>query len=186
MEKTYTVYRLISPNTKMYVGVTARKLYKRWCGGTDYKHSNAPLWADICKYGWTNFVREAIATGLTRSEAEELEKVIIERHNLTDSCSGYNLQTGGLSGFNVSDETKRKMSQSRTGVLNYKSKAVYQCTLDGEIIRKWACMHDWVRANPTVFTKKSQNPTSNISMCCKGKKKTAYGYKWRYVEEGEN
>ena len=198
MEKTYTVYRLISPNTKMYVGITCQKLSIRWNKGLGYLNNHV-LREDIQKWGWENFTHEAVATGLTKSEAEAMETELILKHNLMDGCCGYNKQSGGNKGFYCSDEFKAlvresnskrklsnqtllKMSQVRLGKLNPRSKPIYQCTLDGEIIRRWESPGEWGRAN----NRNNKTECSSINRVCRGKGKTAYGYKWRYVEEGEN
>ena len=256
MEKTYTVYRLISPNTKMYVGITCQRLLcQRWRNGTGYPH-NVMLQSDIQKYGWDNFTHEAIAAGLTKSEAEEMERLLIERHNLTDSCCGYNRQNGGTVGFINTMETRHKMRDKLQGNTNgirypvnqysllgefiarwdsaekyaaahgkksgvhirsccqgkrgvaygymwrfaddvttdnidpYKkpcyrgkdsssAKPVYQYNRDGDMIQRWDCATDWGILN-------NKSNVSHIYDCCNGKRPTAYGYKWRYVEEGED
>ena len=55
-----------------------------------------------------------------------------------------------------------------------KSKSVLQFTLDNILVKEYPSTHQIERE--TGFAQ------SNISKCCKGKRKTAYGYKWRYKE----
>lgn len=49
---------------------------------------------------------------------------------------------------------------------------VEQRTKDGIIIKEWDSL--------TSIEKELKYPTSNISACCKGKQKTAYGFLWNY------
>ena len=58
---------------------------------------------------------------------------------------------------------------------NLLSKAVFQYTLDGKLIHKWDAVRDVQRELGFKH--------SNISACCSGKYKTAYGYIWKYYEE---
>ena len=75
-------------------------------------------------------------------------------------------------GKHLSEELKRKLSKSNT---NGKcSKKVLQFTLDGEFIREWPSVMECSR-NGYDFR--------NISACCRGERKSAYGFKWCYVEE---
>ena len=54
-----------------------------------------------------------------------------------------------------------------------RSKKVLQFTLDGEFIREWSSTNECGRNG---FNK------GNISSCCNGKTKSAYGYIWKYKE----
>lgn len=56
---------------------------------------------------------------------------------------------------------------------NVLSVAVEQYSLNGKFIRKWYCIKDIERA--LGFDNR------NICACCRGKRPTAYGYKWRYA-----
>ena len=49
-------------------------------------------------------------------------------------------------------------------------------TLDGKIIAKFNSMSEAIK----ILNFKS---CSKISMCCNEKRKTAYGFRWRYVDE---
>lgn len=52
----------------------------------------------------------------------------------------------------------------------------------GELIKRY---HSIYAASAEVFGKKPTLMTAIVN-CCKGRQKTAYGYKWVYSEEGEN
>ena len=52
------------------------------------------------------------------------------------------------------------------------SKPVLQFTIDGEFVREWESTHECER---------NGFDHGNVSKCCRGKQKSAYGYKWHYV-----
>lgn len=68
---------------------------------------------------------------------------------------------------------KRRLDVVKFGKDNCYSKAVYQYSLEDKFIRKWDCMMDVQRE--LGFR------TGNISNCCSGKRKTAYGFVWKYA-----
>ena len=53
------------------------------------------------------------------------------------------------------------------------AKPVVQLSLDGDFIKKWRSAEDIMKE--TGYLK------SCICLCCKGKQKTAYGFKWSYA-----
>lgn len=73
---------------------------------------------------------------------------------------------------------KRHINKSplvgKFGKDNFNSKAVYQYSLDGVFIRKFDSMMDVQRELGFSY--------SAISQCCRGKQKTAYGFRWKYAE----
>lgn len=54
------------------------------------------------------------------------------------------------------------------------SKKVAQYTLDGKLVKIWPSVMEIVR--------QLGYSQGNISMCCIGKRPTAYGYVWKYIE----
>lgn len=52
------------------------------------------------------------------------------------------------------------------------SRTVYQYTMDGELVKEWKSLMEIERS--MGFS------VGNISQCCNGQRKTAYGYKWTY------
>ena len=54
-------------------------------------------------------------------------------------------------------------------------KPILQYDLDGNFIREFTSITE---ACYVVFNDTSKNP--NITQCCRGKTKTAYGFKWKY------
>lgn len=59
----------------------------------------------------------------------------------------------------------------RIGVLSPFSKSILQIK-DGKIVNEFNCMHEAERATGIYHT--------HICACCKGKRQTAGGYKWKY------
>lgn len=81
---------------------------------------------------------------------------------------------GCFSGKKHSEETKYKMRMSHSGSNNTNSKKVLQYDLFGFLIKEWNSTGEVGRE-----LKISQG---NISSCCLGKQKTAYGYIWKYKD----
>lgn len=54
-----------------------------------------------------------------------------------------------------------------------KSMEIEQCLADGTVVRRWA-------NSRTIFSQTGMSDWS-ISECCRGNRKTAYGYVWRYA-----
>ena len=120
-EKFYCVYKHTSPSEKVYIGITSQKPEYRWDNGNGYKQ-NIYFYNAIQKYGWENFKHEILFTNLTKEGACTKEKELITLYDSTDRNKGYNLSIGGeLSalGTILSDETRRKMSESRIGDKNH-------------------------------------------------------------------
>lgn len=52
-------------------------------------------------------------------------------------------------------------------------KSVVQLTMSGEVVKEWVCSRE-------IFLETGMSDWS-ISECCRGNRKTAYGYKWQYA-----
>ena len=90
----YCVYTHIFPDGKVYVGLS-NNCEKRWKNGEGYI-SNKAMYKAIQEYGWDNIEHKIIRDNLSRQEAQEFEKKLI---NSLDSIKrGYNKSTGGESG----------------------------------------------------------------------------------------
>ena len=116
---TYCVYVHINKiNGKKYVGQTIYGDYpkRRWRNGTGYSNQ-LYFYNAIQKYGWDNFEHEIVASNLTKEEADNFEKLLIKHLYTSDKNLGYNLTMGGDGCFGryVTEETRRKMSDARTG-----------------------------------------------------------------------
>ncbi|MDD4242765.1 MAG: NUMOD3 domain-containing DNA-binding protein [Bacilli bacterium] len=111
---SYIIYKITAPFGKLYIGQTCDFIRR------DYEHgrrlNNTPLSRAIQKYGYNNFTSEIIEEGLTIDEANEREAYWIDFYN-TLAPNGYNLHSGGLNHI-VSEETRKRMSDSRLGEKN--------------------------------------------------------------------
>ena len=202
----YCVYVHTSPSGKMYVGQTGKhKPEYRWGkdgAGYLYKYEEngnykQPAFAHaIQKYGWNNFQHEIIASNLTKDEADNFEKLLIEKLDTMNPEFGYNCTEGGTNGSH-SEETRRKISKAFKGENHpmygkhhseetkrkisetHKSntKKIIQYDLQGNFVKIWDCMCD---AGAGVGVSKYA-----IWRCCNRKNKTSAGFIWRYYEDVE-
>lgn len=115
MEKSYYLYAHISPSGKYYIGITsADDPNKRWGNGNGYKN-NEYFARAIKKYGWDCFKHVILCSGLSKEEAENMEREYIERYQSNKREFGYNITNGGESGKKHSAESKKKMSDAKVG-----------------------------------------------------------------------
>lgn len=207
-ERDYTVYLHINPkNGKVYVGITNQNAHKRWKNGHGYvkckKFYNA-----ILKYGWNNF-EHIILCKTNKDKALLLEKTLIRHYknknisyNITDggedsipSMLGRHHTEEAKKKISdagkrpCSEETKRKIGLANKGsnngmygktISDYArrriterfSKPVLQLDLNNNIINKFSSASEAERH--------LGGKGSHIGCCCLEKRKTAYGYKWKY------
>jgi len=88
---------------------------------------------------------------------------------------GFNIQNknnGGNGMDFASKETKDKISNNKLGK---GIKSIFQYDLEGNFIKEWKSIR-------SASFKINNSKGSDITGCCKGKLKTAYGYIWRYKE----
>lgn len=266
-------------NGKKYVGQTCQKPEYRWNNGKNYEEC-AYFYHAIEKYGWDGFDHEIIAKNLTKSEADNFEKILIEKLNTMNPNAGYNLRAGGsevifsevskrkmseshigllagenhpmygkhhteesklkisesccevwsdpvfqlnmsearkrlweneeyrqkqiesrtgkhvseeirrkmsclmkgennpMYGKHPSEDTREKMSESQKIAQRLKAREINQYTLDGVFIKTWDCMKQ-IEEEVGIHS-------SNISKCCRYKRKSAGGFIWRYADENDN
>ena len=94
-ENTYTVYKHIFPNGKLYIGITSVDVKKRWKNGKGYQKHHSKVRNAIDKFGWDNILHEIIYEHLSKTEAEKLERELILKYNTIDDKYGYNIALGG-------------------------------------------------------------------------------------------
>lgn len=112
----YLIYKHTSPSNKSYIGQTCRLILreKEHCRAV----GDSPAFHNaILKYGWDNFTHEILEENLTLEEANEREVYWIDFYNSL-SPNGYNLTTGGKN-TKLSEESCKKMSESKLGEKNY-------------------------------------------------------------------
>lgn len=114
-EGKYTVYKHTTPNGKSYVGITSKPVEERWLkGGRGYKKMT--FWRAIEKYGWDNIKHEILLEGLSKEEAEKIERELIAEYHLTDRRFGYNNDNGGKCVGRLTEESKQKIRDKKKGV----------------------------------------------------------------------
>jgi hypothetical protein len=113
---------------------------------------------------------------------EDFQKKRIESLRNSEKLKKYYISIKGKpSGYKHTEEMKLKLSLLKTGLkytkerLDKVSKKVIQKTIDGEIIKIWDSAKQVQRETP--FRQ------GNISNCCNGKYKQAYGFKWEYYKQ---
>lgn len=101
-------------NGKKYIGITSQKPEYRWSNGEGYR--GCPyLYHAIKKYGWDVFSHEILFSGLELQEAEQKEIELIAEHKSNQKEYGYNVSNGGNCQGKMSEETKRKISDTLKG-----------------------------------------------------------------------
>ena len=116
MKNQFTLYKHTTPSGKVYIGITRQHINKRFQRGHGYKH-NKYFTSAIKKYGWENISHEILFESLSENDAKILEKQYIHLYDSTNRNKGYNMTLGGdgTLGHEVTEETRRKISQSQKG-----------------------------------------------------------------------
>ena len=112
----YTVYKHVSPDGRVYIGITGRKPMERWQCGHGYAR-NTYFTRAINKYGWENFTHEILFEGLTREEAISKEVELIAEYRSNERQFGFNISSGGESktGTVISDWHRSQISKANRG-----------------------------------------------------------------------
>lgn len=106
----YIVYKHTSPSGKVYIGITAQNVTKRWKNGKGYEGCTA-FYRAIEKYGWQNIRHEILFTGLSKEDACLKEQLLIAEHDSTNPEHGYNLTSGGEH-YEPNAEWREKLSKA--------------------------------------------------------------------------
>lgn len=117
-------------------------------------------------------------SNLTKKEAEESEIKLIAKYKISDRNFGYNLDFGGSGAGKMSDETKKKLSESHKKIDNYWNRIpICRYTRYGDFIKKWeSSFHASSELNIDFST---------IRSSCRGEVKLVGGYIWKYDLETE-
>ena len=113
MAELYKVYAHITPNNKIYIGITkSTKPESRW-GAVGQGYRSQQLFnRAIQKYGWKNIKHIILLENLSKTVADECEKYLIAKYQTNNSKFGYNLTAGGdgIKGYKFSDEHCKQQS----------------------------------------------------------------------------
>ena len=202
----YTVYRLENVVTKKnYIGMTSQEPKERWWGEYTGKMREAidvfPF--DLC---WKKHIEFQTPN---KEQALELESELMKWYDSVDN--GYNTSSYGSGHYNKSEETRRKMAETRTGKHHSKeTRNKISESQTGENNSMYGKHHseeskNRIRENSPLkkpilqFSKygefiaeynsvmEAERHTGchnqSICYCCKGKRKTCGGYIWKYKED---
>lgn len=175
MAKDYCIYMHKNKvNGKIYIGQSCN-LKIRW-HPISYKDCSY-FYNAIQKYGWENFEHIILEDNLSIEEADEKEKYYISYFDTINRNKGYNLKTGGNSGYKLSKETKQKISLSNKEYAknNIDKLRLHLEKMHQKVKKKVICLN-----NNQIFDSQMlaaewaglKNSTP-ISRCCNGERKTA-------------
>ena len=114
MKNSFIVYKHTCPNNKVYIGITKVNPVKRWRKGEGYIN-NTHFYRAIQKYGWDYIKHEIVCSELSEEEAKKIEIALIAAYNSNNPLYGYNQTLGGDYRLPMSEEAKKKLSQSLKG-----------------------------------------------------------------------
>lgn len=100
--KSWKVYKIESPNGRVYVGCTNLPLNQRFQGGRGYFH-NEEMKNDIIQYGWANFKSSVIGEFESEELARRREHKEIQRYE-----NSYNKYRGASKSSNPNFTPDRK------------------------------------------------------------------------------
>jgi hypothetical protein len=115
----------------------------------------------------TNIIECGVKAGTTGMKHSEESK-----QKISDGLKQYyNENPSPKKGIKMSKESSEKKSKSMIGVMN---KSILQYDLQDNLIKEWSSVSEAYLS----LNKKITNGCINLA--CKGKIKTAFGYKWKY------
>ena len=146
--------------------MTSLEPKRRWDSGWGYK-DNLRMWNDIQESDWNkDWEHSIIGQFENKDEALNVEEMFILLFDSTNG--GYNTSAYSSHSCKHSEETKRKIRE------NNPSKAVIQLSKDGKFIAEYPSIRE--------ASRQTGCNNSHICECCKGERKSASGYIWRYKE----
>lgn len=151
----YKVYIWVNKvNGKKYVGATKDSLQKR-AGYKGRSYVGSPrFYAAIRKYGFQNFQVTVVKEQLTKQQAAETQKRLIQQLNTTDPRLGYNLQKGGFP-QQVCSEGSRRSRISNT-LKKQRGNSQYREVMSARMKKVW----DDPVSRASLLAKRALKPTS--------------------------
>lgn len=198
-------------NGKVYIGKTERTVeerFKEHCKDAYRReYEKRPLYAAIRKYGVEHFHVETLEETNSPEEREiywiEAKRSFKNGYNATLGGDGkhyidYDLvlamyaelknQKEVARRMNISDDTVHNvLTNYRVDILDNASAAALAT---GKVINQYDLQDNYIQSFPSAkaaaeslnkITATSNGASSHISDVCRGKRKTAYGYKWKFA-----
>ena len=195
-QQEWFVYaHILKADGRRYIGQT-NNLSARWKPSA-YKNC-VKFYNAITLYGWDAFEHTVLEENLTLEQANEREEYYIALYNTIEN--GFNLLSGGMNRL-ASQETKNKMSQTRKGVPKSEAhKEAIAKALKGKKKTPEAIRNNQLAQHRKIVKcietniiyesladaeRKTGILSETISRCCRGKQKTASGFHWEFVQEGD-
>jgi len=174
MEKLCGIYKITNnTNNKVYIGQSVNINGRWYCHKKTLKnntHRNCHLQRSWNKDSMENFTHTVIEL-CNRNELDDKEKYYISQYNSSNDKYGYNLDGGGFSQNEISEETRIKLRLCRLGNKNRMKHSVV-CLETKEIFE--------IMKDAETFYNISKG---SISGCCTNRKKVAQNKHWLYLED---
>ena len=150
-------------NGKMYFGITKNDISTRYHASHGYK--GCPVFYNaIRKYGWDNFEHIVVKENMTREFAEIAEKYAIAYFQTNQPGKGYNIQSGGKSTGEMSEDGYRRLVEAASGKNSKKAKSVVVFDLYGNKIEEFITIKDAsLKYNSTIIQKNSDRYSRAIN-----------------------
>jgi len=143
--KSYTLYKLTFPNSKIYIGQTVNfknrmNFYKSSSINKSCSNYDRIVNRAIRKYGWENVQKEILL--ICGSQIDMYERQYIRLLKTTDIEYGYNIEEGGNKNKVLSVSHRKKMVDNsylkgKFGSEHHKSRPILQFDLNGNFIKEW-------------------------------------------------
>ena len=199
-------------NGKIYIGKTERSIQDRWkehCRDYLKEHcEKRPLYSAMRKYGIEHFSIELIEETDSPEEREiywiEQKRSFKYGYNATTGGDGrkyidYDLVMSSYRETQNIAETARRLSinpnHAKTILETHNIQVLSSGEVNqrylGKVVNQYNLQNEYIQSFPSLksaadslgkTTKTSHGATSHIGDVCKGKRKTAYGYIWRFSE----
>ena len=198
-------------NGKVYIGKTERTVeerFKEHCKDAYRReYEKRPLYAAIRKYGIEHFHVETLEETDSPEEREiywiENKRSFKNGYNATLGGDGkhyidYDLVLAMYAELKNQKEVARRMNISDDTVhnvltnyqVNILDSASAAALATGKVINQYDLQDNYIQSFPSAkaaaeslnkITATSNGASSHISDVCRGKRKTAYGYKWKFA-----
>jgi len=168
----YTITNTV--NGKFYIG-SASHLSMRWNYHKSKMRGNKSD-CRILQKAWNKYGEENFTFRIIELVADKKNLLEREQFYLDSMKPVYNILkiAGSCLGVKRSKETCKRMSAARKGVPSSIKMPVLQYDLDGIFIKEWDSPISIIRGSDNFHS------AQHITECCRGKRKTAYKFTWKY------